>query len=337
MAITKNFKPEMLNDHLEATGLKGKDFRFVDDLSKEQLASLFKVAQMLEPYWKSGLKLLDGKVLCTLFFQPSTRTRFSTETAMIRLGGSVITESDPLHNSSAAKDESLWDSLRVISQYADIIGLRHPNDKEVFEALPAAEVPVIACGWGNITHPTQGLLDMYTTYRALGKFEGIKVLVTSPDLTRARSGQSFALGLARMGAEIVYSGPENLRTPELIRQKLDDMGSKYTEYFDLSKKDQDELISTCDLVYLPGCSVPKGQGARDIFMDKAANYYIDLETLEAAKRKFGKTIGIMHSLPRFTGEFDFRIDNTEHELYFKQISFSVAVRMALIAAMVGIS
>jgi len=337
MAITKNFKPEMLNDHLEATGLKGKDFRFVDDLSKEQLMSLFKAAQMLEPYWKSGLKLLDGKVLCTLFFQPSTRTRFSTETAMLRLGGSVITESDPLHNSSAAKDESLWDSLRVISQYADIIGLRHPNDKEVFDALPAAEVPVIACGWGNITHPTQGLLDMYTTYRALGKFEGIKVMVTSPDLTRARSGQSFALGLARMGAEIVYSGPENLRTPELIRQKLDGMGASYKEYFDLCKKDQDELITTCDLVYLPGCSVPKGQGARDIFMEKAANYYIDLETLEEAKRKFGKTIGIMHSLPRFTGEFDFRIDNTEHELYFKQISFSVAIRMALIAAMVGIS
>ena len=337
MAITKDFKPEMLNDHLEATGLRGKDFKFVDDLSKKQLMSLFKAAQLLEPYWKSKLNLLNNKVLCTLFFQPSTRTKFSTETAMIRLGGSIITESDPLHNSSAAKDESLWDTLRVISQYADIIGLRHPNDKEVFEALPAAEVPVIACGWGNVTHPTQGLLDMYTTYRALGKFEGIKVMVTSPDLTRARSGQSFALGLARMGAEIVYSGPKELRTPELIRQKLDDMSGKYTEYFDLKKKDQDELLSTCDLVYLPGCCVPVGQSARDVFMKKAANYYIDLETLEEAKRKYGKTIGIMHSLPRFKGEFDFRIDDTEHELYFKQISFSIAIRMALIAAMVGLS
>ena len=140
-----------------------------------------------------------------------------------------------------------------------------------------------------------------------------------------------------MGAEIIYSGPSNLRTPELIKEKLNSTGAKYTEYFDLSKKEQNDLIMSCDLVYLPGCSVPKGQGARETFMEKAANYYIDLETLEEAKRKYGKTIGIMHSLPRFTGEFDFRIDNTEHELYFKQVSFSVAIRMALIASMVGIS
>ncbi|AGY77834.1 aspartate/ornithine carbamoyltransferase family protein [Clostridium autoethanogenum] len=337
MPITKDFKTNKLSDYLEATGLKGKNFKFVDDLSKEGLLSLFKAAEVLEPYWRSKLNIMNGKVLCTMFFQPSTRTRFSTETAMIRLGGSVITESDPSHNSSVAKDESLWDTLRVVSQYANIIGLRHPDDKQVFEALPAAEVPVISCGWGNITHPTQGLLDMYTVYRAFGRFEGLRVMVTSPDLTRARSGHSFALGLARMGAEIVYSGPKNLKTPDLIKGKLNDMGAKYEEHFDLNKKEQGELITTCDLVYLPGCSVPVGQDARDVFMEKAANYYIDLETLEKAKKKTGKIIGIMHSLPRFKGEFDFRIDNTEHELYFKQISFSVAIRMALIASMIGIS
>lgn len=337
MAITKNFKPMKLNDHLEATGLKGKNFTFLSDLNKEQLYSLFQAAEMLEPYWKSKLNLLEGKILCTLFFQPSTRTRFSTETAMLRLGGSVINESDPLHNSSAAKDESLRDSLRVVSQYADIIGLRHSNDEEVFDAVPFAEVPVIACGWGNVTHPTQGLLDVYTSYRALGRLDGVKVMVTSSDLTRARSGHSFALGLGTLGAEIVYSGPQDLRTPEIIRQKLQETGAKYTEYFDLSKKEQDELLMSCDLVYLPGCSVPKGQGGRELFMEKSASYYINLETLEEAKRRYGKTIGIMHSLPRFTGEFDFRIDNTEHELYFKQVSFSVAIRMALIAAMVGLA
>lgn len=337
MAITENFKPERLSDYLEATGLRDKNLCYLTDLSKEQLYSLFKAAEILEPYWKSGINLLNGKILCTLFFQPSTRTRFSTETAMLRLGGRVITESDPAHNSSAAKDESLWDSLRVISQYADIIGLRHPNDEEVFEVLPAAEVPVISCGWGNVTHPTQGLLDMYTTYRALGRLDNIRVMVTSPDLTRARSGQSFAMGLAKMGAQIVYSGPSNLRTPEMIREKLDIAGAKYEEHFDLSKEEQKELLMSCDIVYLPGCSVPKGQGAREIFMEKAANYYIDLETLEEAKRVHGRTIGIMHSLPRFKGEFDFRIDNTEHELYFKQVSFSVAIRMALIASMIGIS
>lgn len=335
MAITKDFKTMKLVDQLEATGLKGKNLNFLTDLSKEQLMSLFKAAEMIEPFSRDGLNLMQGKVLCTMFFQPSTRTRFSTETAMIRLGGHCISESNPLSNSSAAKDESLADSLRVVSEYADIIGLRHFNDVEIFDDIKSAKVPVISCGYGNITHPTQGLLDMYTAYRALGTLEGIRVMVTSPDLTRARSGQSFAMGLARMGAEIVYSGPAELRTPETILEKIRSTGCKFEEHFDLSEKEQDELIGTCDLVYLPGCSVPKGQDAREIFMKKAKNYYIKLETLEDIKKKTGKTIGIMHSLPRFAGEFDFNIDKTEHELYFKQIGFSVPLRMALIASMVG--
>ena len=335
MAITKDFKTMKLVDQLEATGLKGKNLNFLTDLSKEQLMSLFKAAEMIEPFSRDGLELMKGKVLCTMFFQPSTRTRFSTETAMIRLGGHCISESNPLANSSAAKDESLADSLRVVSEYADIIGLRHFNDTDIFDDIQSAKVPVISCGYGNITHPTQGLLDMYTAYRALGTLEGIKVMVTSPDLTRARSGQSFAMGLARMGAEIIYSGPSELRTPETILEKIRSTGCKFTEHFDCTPEEQEELIMQSDLVYLPGCSVPKGQDAREIFMNKAKNYYITLETLEKAKQKYGKTVGIMHSLPRFAGEFDFNIDRTEHELYFKQIGFSVPLRMALIASMVG--
>lgn len=337
MAITKEFKTLKLNDYLEKTELKGKNLNFLTDLSKDQLYSLFKAAEMLEPFHKSKINLLEGKALCTMFFQPSTRTRFSTEMAMLRLGGDVISESNPGANSSAAKDESLADTMRVISEYADIVALRHYNDTTIFDDIKTAQVPVISCGYGNITHPTQGLLDMYTAYRALGRLEGIKVMVTSPDLTRARSGQSFAMGLARMGAEIVYSGPSELRTPEAIRERLDETGSKYTEHFDLTEKQQEELLMECDLVYLPGCSVPKGQDARDLFMKKAQNYYIKLDTLIKAKEKYGRTIGIMHSLPRFEGEFDFAIDNTEHELYFKQIGFSIPIRMALIASMVGLS
>lgn len=336
MAITKDFKVSNFGDTLEKTGLKGQNLNFLTDLSAQQLLSLFEAARMLEPYHKDRLDLMRGKMLCTLFFQPSTRTRFSTETAMQRLGGSVISESNPAANSSAAKDESLADTLRVVSEYADIIALRHYNDTTIFDDIQAAHVPVISCGYGNITHPTQGLLDMYTAYRAFGRLDNIRVMVTSPDLTRARSGQSFAMGLARMGAQIVYSGPAELRTPEPIRQKLDAVSANYEEHFDLSQKEQAELIQSCDLVYLPGCSVPKGQDARGTFMERAANYYIKLETLVEAKEKYGKTIGIMHSLPRFAGEFDFDIDKTEHELYFKQIGFSIPLRMALICAMVGI-
>lgn len=335
MGITAMFAPLRLVNEIRQTGLAGKNLNFLTDLSKEQLESLFAAAKMLEPFSRDGLELMKGKVLCTLFFQPSTRTRFSTETAMIRLGGHVISDSSPETNSSAAKDESLSDSLRVISEYADIIGLRHYNDTTIFEDIESAQVPVISCGYGNVTHPTQGLLDMYTAYRALGTLEGIKVMVTSPDLTRARSGHSFAMGLARMGAEIIYSSPKEQRTPETILDKIRSTGCKYSEHFDLSESEQEELIMQCDLVYLPGCSVPKGQDAREIFMKKAKSYYIKLETLQKAKENYGRTIGLMHSLPRFKGEFDFSIDKTEHELYFKQIGFSVPLRMALIASMVG--
>lgn len=337
MAINREFKTLELNDYLEKTELKGKNLNFLTDLSKEQLYSLFKAAEMLEPFHKRKINLLEGKTLCTMFFQPSTRTRFSTETAMQRLGGDIISESNPAANSSAAKDESLSDTLRVVSEYADIIALRHYNDTTIFDDLNAAQVPVISCGYGNITHPTQGLLDMYTAYRALGNLEGVKVMVTSPDLTRARSGQSFAMGLARLGAEIIYSGPSELRTPDTIRHKLDETGCKYTEYFDLNEKEQEDLIMECSLVYLPGCSVPKGLDARETFMKKAKNYYVKLDTLTKAKEKYGKVIGIMHSLPRFDGEFDFEIDKTEHELYFKQIGFSIPIRMALLASMIGLS
>lgn len=336
MGLKADFKPSKLKDYLDGTGMKGKNFCFITDYTKEQLMNLMKAAEMLEPYHRTGLNLLSGKVLCAMFFQPSTRTRFSTETAMLRLGGQVISESNPMHSSSAAKGESLWDTLKVVSQYSDIIALRHPNDTTIFDDLKAAESPVISCGFGNVTHPTQGLLDMYTTYRALGRFEGIRVMISTPDLSRARSGQSFALGLARMGAEIVYTGTKELRTPEVIIQKLEEAGAKYEEHFDLTEAQNAELMAECDLVYLPGCSVPKGMEGREAFMEKMKNYYISLETLEDIRKKTGKIVGIMHSLPRNEGEFDFAIDKTAHELYFKQVAFSVPIRMALMAAMVGI-
>ena len=127
MAITSGFEPNDIIKQIEKTNIKGKHLIFIDDFSTAELENIFKTAFMLEPFWRLRIPLLENKVLCTQFFQPSTRTRFSHETAMIRLGGSVITESNPLVSSSAAKGESLYDSLRVTSQYADIIVLRHPD------------------------------------------------------------------------------------------------------------------------------------------------------------------------------------------------------------------
>ncbi|EEX47881.1 MULTISPECIES: aspartate/ornithine carbamoyltransferase family protein [Jonquetella] len=338
MALTANFAPMNIKDELEATGLKGRNLEFLTDLTREQYGHLFRAAEMIEPFWRNGLNLMEGKVLCALFFQPSTRTRFSTELAMLRQGGRVISESNPAVNSSAAKGESLSDHLTTASCYADIIGLRHPDYETVKAALPAARVPVISCGWGNETHPTQGLLDMYTAYRAFGGFEGLRVCIASSDLSRARSGHSFAMGLAIMGAEIVYVGLSEHPIPTLIMDKLKAAGAKIETHYDLSREDFIDVMATCHLCYLPGCCVPKDNpAARNDFMEKIAKFYIHLEDLKKIRGRTGRIVGLMHSLPRNEVEFDYAIDHSEFELYFKQMSFSVPIRMALVSSMVGVN
>jgi aspartate carbamoyltransferase catalytic subunit len=341
MALSNDFRPTDIREQISQTGIQGRHLTFIDDFTREQLSGLFKTAQLLEPYWRSRIPLLEGKILCTKFFQPSTRTRFSHETAMFRLGGNVITESNPMVSSSAAKGESLSDALRVISQYADIIVLRHPDEAVVgiVEALGDSSVPIVSGGYGNATHPTQGLLDMYTAYRVLGgDFSNMKIMIATPDLSRARSGQSFGLGLAHMGAELIYSGTTGLGTPPLMREKLDAMGANYTEINDLTIKQHEEMIADegVDLVYLPGCSVAKGDPGRDEFMKKMEEFHFTVEGLKEVHAKSGKMVGIMHSLPRNEGEFDFAIDDSHHELYFKQISFSVPLRMSILANIIGV-
>lgn len=162
---------------------------------------------------------------------------------------------------------------------------------------------------------------------------------TGTDLSRARSGQSFALALAAMGAKIIYTGTSELRTPEVVRQKLIKMNANFEEHFDLTMKQNEELYAekNVDLIYLPGCSVKKDDPNRADFEKKMANYYVSLEMLRNIKAKTGKTVGVHHSLPRNPGEFNFGIDNTEHQLYFRAIGFSVALRMALLAAVVGVN
>lgn len=338
MSLTADFAPVQIRDELNATGLQGKNLEFLTDLTKDQLNHLFKASEMIEPYWRTGLNLMKDQVLCALFFQPSTRTRFSTELAMHRLGGSVLTESNPGANSSAAKGESLADHLRTASYYANIIALRHPDYEAVKEVLSSAKVPVISCGWGNETHPTQGLLDMYTAYRAFGgSFDGLRVCIASSDLGRARSGHSFAMGLAIMGAEIVYVGLKEHPIHPLVMEKLQKAGAKMEIHYDHSREEFLDIMSTCHLCYLPGCSVPKDNpDARNAFMEKIARFYINLDDMETIKKKTGRTIGIMHSLPRNAVEFDYAIDDTEFELYFKQMGFSVPIRMALVASMLGV-
>jgi aspartate carbamoyltransferase catalytic subunit len=317
-------------------GFEGRSLHSINDLTDDQIYGLFDLGRLLEPWNRSSLDLLGGNVMSTLFFQPSTRTRMSFETAMHRLGGSVISEANPLVTSSAAKEESLSDMLAVVSKYANVIVMRHFNAEEARAAAPYSESPVINGGWGHWEHPTQALLDLYTLYRTFGKVEGLKVCVASADLIEARTGHSMAQGLARLGAKVTLASQKSRRTPDEVLERLSAFGGdRVTEEFDMTQDSFNELVADMDMVYLPGCSAPKGPEAES-FKKVMDNYYVRYETLNKVHQDNNRTIYITHTLPRRAGEMDLRIDTTCHQLYFEAIAYSVSIRMALVASILGV-
>lgn len=327
-------KIKTMRSMIREINMEGKSFTSVNDITDEQIYQLFDLALALEPYNRSMVPLATGNVMSTLFFQPSTRTRMSFETAMHRLGGSVISEANPMVTSSAAKEESLSDMLKVVSKYANVIVMRHFNDVEAREAAPYSDSPVINGGWGHWEHPTQAMLDLYTLYRTFGKVEGLKVTVASADLIEARTGHSMAQGLARLGAKVTLASPQAKRTPEEVIKKIESRGIKVEEAFDLNQDSFNELVAGQDMIYLPGCSAPKGPEA-EAFKKVMDFYFVRYETLQKVAKDENRTIYVTHTLPRRAGEMDLRIDTSPSQLYFEAIAYSVSIRMALVAAVLG--
>ncbi len=316
-------------------GFVGNSLLSINDLTNDQIYGLFNLARVLEPWNRSRIDLLPGNVMSTLFFQPSTRTRMSFETAMHRLGGDVISEANPMVTSSAAKEESLADMMKVVSKYANVIVLRHPNDVQAREGASYSESPVINGGFGDWEHPTQALLDMYTLWRTHGRVEGLKVCIASADLVAARTGHSMAYGLARLGAKVTLASPKVNRTPEDVIEKLDAVGGNVVEVFDQDQDGFNELISDMDLVYLPGCSAPKGPES-EAFKKLMDDYYVRYETVDQVYRDTGRIIRVTHTLPRRAGEMDLRIDTSPSQQYFEAIAYSVSIRMALVVTVIGL-
>jgi len=314
---------------------EGQSLLSINDLSNEQIYGLFNLAKTLEPWNRSKIDLLPGRVLAALFFQPSTRTRMSFETAMHRLGGSVITEANPMVSSSAAKEETLADMMKVMSKYANVIVLRHPNDEEARQGASFSESPVINGGFGNWEHPTQALLDIYTLWRTHGRVEGLKVCIASADLIAARTGHSMAYGLGRLGAKVTLASPKVNRTPDYIIEKLEKAGGDVEEVLDLNQDSFNELISDMDLVYLPGCSAPKGTEA-EAFKKLMDDYFVRFETLDNSYKETGRIVRVTHTLPRRAGEMDPKIDTSQYQQYFEAIAYSVSIRMALVVSVLGL-
>lgn len=320
---------------VDAVDHVGKNFISINDLSDDQLYALFELAKNLELFNRSKADLLGGNMLALLFFQPSTRTRMSFQTAMERLGGHTIVEANPKVTSSVAKEESIEDTMRCISQYANIIVLRHYDAEEARRGAQAARCPIINGGWGHWEHPTQALLDLYTMWRRFGRIEGLNVAVVSPDMIEARTGHSMAYGLARLGANVTICSDSDRRTPEEVTSRIrDELGRPLAEELDFEQDRFNEFVRTQDLIYLPGCSAPAGAKA-DEFKTLMDRYFVRYETLVEEADK-GHRIYVTHTLPRRAGEMDLRIDDSPHQLYFRAILQSVSIRMALLTAILGL-
>lgn len=301
-----------------------KDVLRADQFSKEEIATILDLAAEYERALDAHrtLDVMNGQVLSTLFFEPSTRTRLSFETAMLRLGGTVVSVSEA-KSTSASKGESLHDTIKTVEGYADVIVLRHPQIGAAAEAAAATDRPVLNAGDGAGQHPTQSLLDLYTITKETGRIDGLTVALAG-DLKNGRTVHSLALLLANYDVRFVFIAPPALRMPDAICDELGRRGVQIQQTDDLASG-----IAAADVVYMTRIQ-------RERFDDPAEydrlkdSYVLTRELVESAK----DGIVVMHPLPR-VNEIATDVDGYEKAAYFRQAANGVPVRMALLALVSG--
>lgn len=289
------------------------------DFTVEELDQLIQTACDIIDNPAAYAERCRGKKLATLFFEPSTRTRLSFEAAMLELGGNVIGFSEA-SSSSAAKGESLADTARVISCYADIIAMRHPKEGAALVAANNATVPVINAGDGGHCHPTQTLADLLTIYREKGRFDNLTVGFCG-DLKFGRTVHSLINALSRYaGIRVVLISPEELKLPSYIKKDvLAKAGIPYTQLTDL-----EEAIPQLDILYMTRVQRERFFNEED-YLRLKDRYILDAKKLETAK----PDLCVMHPLPR-VNEISVDVDKDARACYFKQVLYGKYMRMALI-------
>ena len=290
------------------------------DLSKNDIESVLRAARKFIPVAEGKVRsnLLDGHLLALAFFEPSTRTRLSFETAMQRLGGRVVTIADPAV-SSVSKGETLSDTVRMLSGYADAIVIRHPNEGAARLAAQVSDKPVINAGDGAGQHPTQTLLDLATMQERFGTLTGLRVVLMG-DLRFGRTVHSLAYALTLFGATIVLTSPPSLKMPEHVRRELDAMGAHVIEEENLGR-----AIRTADVLYVTRIQKERFGDLAE-YARVSSDYRLDPKLLEGVK----DTFIVMHPLPR-VAEIPKEVDSTPHAAYFRQAFLAVPVRMALLS------
>ena len=329
--------------------LVGRDLVSVFDLTNAEIEALFALADEMAQHVRSKLDVAGGKLMATIFYEPSTRTRLSFEAAMLRLGGDVLSCPE-VTSTSVAKGETIADTVRIIESYADIIVLRHPLEGSARVAADYASVPVINAGDGAHEHPTQTLLDLYTIRKEKGRIEGVWVALVG-DLKHARTAHSLAYGLARFGAKIACVAPEGLELPREITDRIRERYNAVTyEYRSL-----DEMVADPELVRSRKVADPEEQleltsNAISLFdalyvTRVQRERFTSPEQFEAARNSYAITADmlsrarpdalVMHPLPR-VDELHYDIDADPRAAYFRQAAYGLPIRMALVAAMLGL-
>ena len=304
--------------------LRGKHILHGNQFSRDDLEEIIAVAKEFERKSETSHvgPVMRGKILATLFFEPSTRTRLSFEAAMHRLEGAVISVASA-ETSSAAKGETLADTARTVSQYADIIVIRHPTMGSAQEAAKTASVPVINAGDGAGQHPTQAILDVYTIQKELGSLEGITVALVG-DLKYGRTVHALVELLSLYDVKLVFVSPDTLRMPEETSARLREKGIPVSETSQLN-----EVLTTSDLLYVTRIQKERFPDLSDYERIKGS-YVISDRLLQET----GREPVIMHPLPR-VDEIKTDVDNHPGAAYFRQVRNGVFVRMALLAMVTG--
>jgi len=305
---------------MKQVNLKGRDIISIPEIGKEEIMHILRVAEELKK--KPQPKLLDGLVMGSCFFEPSTRTRLSFETAMQKLGGRVIGFADP-GVTSAKKGESLYDAMKIIGQYSDVIAMRHPVEGAARRAAEATDKPILNGGDGANQHPTQTLLDLFTILETQKKLSNLNIALVG-DLKYGRTVHSLAQALTHFNATLYFVAPDSLQMPDYICEELKEKKIKFTKHQKI-----EEVIKKVDILYMTRIQGERFADPMDYEKVKNA-FVLTSAMLEGVKNN----LRIMHPLPR-VNEIATSVDSTKHAYYFEQAENGLYVRQALLALVLG--
>ncbi|MFP4423733.1 MAG: aspartate carbamoyltransferase [Candidatus Woesearchaeota archaeon] len=293
----------------------------ITDFSKDEWLRVLEIAEDFEK--SPSQDLLSGKIVGTLFFEPSTRTRLSFESAVLRLNGRITGFSDS-STSSVRKGESLHDTINTVEKYCDLIVMRHPLDGSARYASEISSVPIINAGDGSNQHPTQTLLDLYSIKKTQGTLENLKVVLVG-DLKYGRTVHSLVQALSEFNCTFFFVSPKELQMPRSILHDLDKRGMIYEE-----KEDLQEVIPDADVLYMTRIQKERFSDPMEYENVKDA-YILKREMITQTK----SNLKIMHPLPR-VNEIEQSVDELDSAYYFEQAQNGVYVRQALISLILGV-